>query len=136
MFTFIPWGAFRAFRNKRVTTAFLKDVAKTSYDILRQGILNPPKTGRIYRRKRGMHQASVNISEAEYPANETGALYRSADWTATANKAEIGTDMYYSKYLREGTKRMERRKMSDNAMKEGIDKARGRLGHWAEWKRG
>jgi hypothetical protein len=30
---------------------------------------------------------------------------------------------------------MERRKMSDNALEEGIKQA-GRLGHWVEWSRG
>lgn len=135
MFTFIPWGKFRAFRNKAATTAFFKDVATTSYQILRRGLANPPKTGRIYRRRRGMHQASINIAEAEYPAKDTGALYKSAGKVATATKAEIGTDMFYSKFLREGTKKMRRRKMSDNAMTEGVIKARGRMKHWAEWKR-
>lgn len=135
MFRFIPWGRFRAFRNKAATTAFLKDVAKTSFQILRDGIRNPPKTGRIYKRRRGMHQASVNIREAEFPANDSGALYRSADWHADARKAEIGTSMFYSRFLRDGTKKMQRRKMSDNAMTEGVAKARGRMQHWAEWKR-
>jgi hypothetical protein len=43
----------------------------------------------------------------------------------------IGTNVPYSMYLRRGTTRMQRRKMSDNAMKEGV-KA-GRLGRWMEW---
>lgn len=114
----------------------MKEVAKVSYKILREGIKNPPKTGRIYKRKRGMHQASVNRTAAEYPANDTGALYRSAGKTATATRAEIGTGMFYSKFLRDGTKKMRRRKMSDTAMREGIAISRRTMKHWVEWRRG
>lgn len=135
MFVFTPWRHFRAFRNRAVTTAFMKQVATEGENTLRKGILSPPKTGRIYKRKRGSHQASVNRSAAEYPANDTGALAKSVRKVYTATKAEIGTNMFYSKFLRNGTRKMERRKMSDTAMKLAIAKSRFKLRRWAGWRR-
>lgn len=47
----------------------------------------------------------------------------------------IGTNRPYSIFLRMGTSRMARRKMSDDALKEGM-RAAGRMGRWVEWARG
>jgi len=134
---FTPWGPFKAFRVKSATTSFMRDVANNSYRILREGLKNPPKTGEYYHGKSGRRvRASVNRNAAEYPAMDTGALYRSAGKTSSAARAEIGTNMFYSKFLREGTKKMRRRKMSDTAMRQGIDQSRRMMKHWVVWKLG
>ena len=89
-------------------------------------------TGRIYRRKRGYHQASA---PGEFPANDTGRLLASMKRSVSSDEAKIGTNMFYAKYLREGTRKMARRKMSDDAIKEGVEVNKGRAKGWVAWRK-
>jgi hypothetical protein len=64
----------------------------------------------------------------------SGGMLGSIQTEVGANKMTIGTSQPYSLFLREGTRRMGgRRKMSDDALKEGMSRAR--LGKWVEWTR-
>lgn len=130
---FTPWREFFAFRDRRVTTDFMREAAKEYEDEYKKAIRNPPKTGRMYRRRGGMHQASRALSE--FPANDTGKLQNSAKGTSTALSATVGTTMFYAKFLREGTRRMGRRKMSDNIVQANTPRILARLRGWVVWKR-
>jgi len=68
-----------------------------------------------------------------WPNSRTGRLKSSIRSVVTSDSVTIGTSMPYSGFLRSGTSKMARRKMSDNALEEGV-KA-GRLGRWVEWTR-
>lgn len=81
-----------------------------------------------------MHQASINIARAEYPANDTGRLVKSIRNEATPVSATVGTTIYYGRFLREGTKKMKRRRMSDDAMRAIIPRARAKLRGWLGWR--
>ena len=74
-----------------------------------KGIKNPPKTGRYYRYKGGIHQASA---PGEYPANRSGKLRRSRSFKVQgARKMTIGLSAEYAKYLEEGTQKIAKRKL-------------------------
>lgn len=131
MFKFIPWGPFRAYKDETVIRRFLRGAANETEAAFKQGML-AKKSGRIYNRNGRRHQASAR---GEYPANESGRLFRSFDTVVTSDRMEAGTKMFYSKWLRNGSRMMHRRKMSDNALQEGVPRARGLLKGWATWKR-
>lgn len=130
-FVFTPWRKFCAFRDRKVTSDLMRQIAKDTEKTLRDGILNPPKTGRMYRRKKGLHQAS---RPGEFPANETGKLAQSVRSESTATSATAGTNMFYSKFLREGTRKMARRRMSDDALQIVVPRAMARLRGWVVWR--
>ena len=67
-----------------------------------------------------------------WPANRTGDLKGSIRSEVSGDVLTVGTGEVYSVYLRYGTSRMKRRKMSDNALQEGIGKA-GNIKRWVEW---
>lgn len=133
---FDPWRAFTVKYKQTVVLRFLHDVAKTSETKFRRGVKNPPKTGRLYLINGRQHQASSQRTEAEYPANLSGQLLKSIKSKATANTATVGSNAPHSIYLREGTRNMNRRKMSDSALKEAVPEARRRMGRWAVFTRG
>jgi hypothetical protein len=133
---FKPWGRFYATRDQRLIQRFLSEAADIVLKRLRDGLRNPPKSGRFYtgRSKRRI-QASANRALAEYPARDTGDLLRSAKRRVGRNEMEVGTGMFYSRFLRDGTSKMARRKMSDTAMEESLPQLEGKLGRVAYWKR-
>lgn len=130
-FIFTPWRKICAFRDRKVSSEFLRQVAKDAEAELKRGIRSPPKTGRIYQRKHGRHQAS---RAGEYPANDTGRLANSAKGKSDSVSATIGTTMFYGKFLRNGTRKMARRKMSDSALGVVVPRALGRLRGFVRWK--
>lgn len=132
-FIFTPWRRFLAFRDRGVTSRFLNDAAKDLAKEYKKAIQSPPKTGRFYRRKHGLHQASRPYTE--YPANDTGALARSVTPTSDSDSATIGTTMFYGKFLREGTRKMGRRKMSDNIVRDNTPRILARLRGWVVFRR-
>jgi phage gpG-like protein len=111
----------------------MREAAKEYADEYKKAIRSPPKTGRIYYRKHGRHQASRPYTE--YPANETGALANSVTAKSTEDTATVGTTMFYGKFLREGTRKMARRKMSDNIVKARTPRILARLRGWVVWRR-
>lgn len=134
-FEFKNWNEFGSTLNRPRISGWLGTVRKEAQDIFKAGMLNGPHTGRIYRRKGRLHRASVNSAEAEYPANDTGALLSSLKTRQTKDSATIGTNVFYSRFLRTGTSRMQRRRMSDNAMKESLVKTQSLTG-WVKFARG
>lgn len=133
---FDPWRTFTVKYKQTVVLRFLHDVAKTSETKFRRGVKNPPKTGRLYLINGRQHQASSQRTEAEYPANLSGQLLKSIKSRTTVNSATVGSNAPYSIYLREGTRDMNRRKMSDSALRESVPEARRRMGRWAVFTRG
>lgn len=99
-----------------------KELVKTA----RAGVMNPPKTGRIYRYKRESgryknHQASA---PGEYPANETGAYRKSLGFEVRGGRQmEFGSDSEYGAYLEKGTSRMGPRPTLQKADAENRGKA-------------
>jgi hypothetical protein len=129
---FKPWREFLAVFDKRVVNDFLRAVARDSEKAFKDGIRSP-KSGRMYRRSGGgSHRASA---PGEYPARDTGALEASIGTTVSTWSVTIGTRRFYSRFLRDGTRKMARRKMSDSALTEGVKTARHRLKGFAKWKR-
>lgn len=134
MFTlsFQAWRRFTARRMPKVTTSWLRQIRDESRKAFRRGMTKGPHTGRIYSRRGGRrHQASAS---GEYPAKNSGRLLASLKAQSSPTEAIIGTNAPYSRYLREGTKHMARRKMSDNALQEGRS-AVGSPRGWVAWYR-
>ncbi|UPT53287.1 virion morphogenesis family protein [Synechococcus phage Yong-L2-223] len=52
----------------------------------------------------------------------------------TLTETTIGTNQFYSKFLRDGTRKMARRKMSDDALQEGTEEARKMRFLWVRWR--
>jgi HK97 gp10 family phage protein len=100
--------------NNGIREAF-PDIGKKLKADARRSIRQPPKTGRIYRRRiRGRirnHQASA---PGQPPANMEGALQKTVDYKIKGDELEFGAgdqgDVQYAKYLEDGTKKMKPRK--------------------------
>lgn len=127
---FRGWGKFFASYEQGAVQDWLKHVGDRSLSAFRQG-MSGSHAGRVYRFRGRGHRASRS---GEYPAKRSGALYSSAQTQVSRDKMEIGTNKHYAIYLRTGTSKMKRRKMSDEALKDGM-KTAGRPQRWARWKR-
>lgn len=89
-----------------------KIVVKTAKD----GIKNPPKTGRYYIKNGRRHRAS---REGEYPANQTGELRNSIGYTIEGTrKVSVGARAKYAGFLEDGTKGMGQRPFLKNSVKQ------------------
>lgn len=75
-----------------IKTALYEMGAKVKRNLRRDIRKTSTKTGRMY----GNHQASAS---GEFPANETGRLLKSVDYTARPMEMEFGTNTPYAKYL-------------------------------------
>jgi phage gpG-like protein len=115
--TFQPWRPFIARKKPDTIRKWLRGIGEASKQAFTGGMGGSPPS-----------------SPGEYPAVRTGRLKGSVSFTTTSDSVTIGSNMPYSIYLRMGTYKMARRKMSDNALKEGVEKA-GRLKKWVEWTR-
>ena len=108
---------------KHAIKNWLEEIGKASEEAFRNGMSkhNP---------------APYNNSSApgEWPANRTYDLRNSIRSEVSGDVLTVGTSEIYAVYLRYGTSRMARRKMSDNALQEGIGKA-GNIKRWVEWTR-
>jgi phage gpG-like protein len=123
------WRAFGVNLRRPVINSWLRVVRAKSQEAFARGMLGN-HTGQVYRRKGGRtHQASA---PGEFPANDTGGLLASLKSHQRKDEATIGTDTYYARFLRDGTRHMARRRMSDDALKAGrkaaADKSRGWIG--------
>jgi hypothetical protein len=130
-FRFRPWRTFKAIHEKRNVRRFIEDAANESEDAFKSG-MRSRKSGRVYRIRGRSHKASA---PGEYPARETGALFRSIRTRISNRGFAIGTTKDYAIYLREGTRKMARRRMSDDALQEGLPIARRRMKAWARFDR-
>jgi phage gpG-like protein len=129
---FTPWPTFTANRDKAVDKRWLSNIQKEGVAAFKAGI-NGPHTGNIGRRKGG--GTFIRSAAGEYPARDSGDLLRSLKGQSDQKEAVIGTNVEYSKYLRLGTGKMARRKMSDNALKDGIQAAPAPIG-WVKFAKG
>ncbi|KRR21356.1 hypothetical protein CQ14_06820 [Bradyrhizobium lablabi] len=116
-FSFVPWRPFYARKNDAEIKSWLQRVAKASEAAFKGGMGNYPPAS----------------APGAWPNIRTGNLRGSIRTVVTNDSMTIGSNMHYSRWLREGTSKMVRRKMSDNALKAGM--SAGRLGHWVEWSR-
>lgn len=129
---FSSWNRLKVDYDEVAVRRFLKTVAEESKKAFKKG-MDGPHTGRIRKFRGRSHQASAPLTE--YPANFSGRTKRSITTKVGITGVSIGARSPYSGYLRSGTKRMERRKMSDNALRSGLQIARRKLGSWVEWKK-
>lgn len=116
---------------KRIRHRLRRSLAISGSEINRETvrlIQSPPKTGRLYRFKGGLHQASA---PGEAPANKTGNLSRTNYYKVqSAQELEVGETAEYAGYLEDGTTKMRPRphiiKAIDNMernIKRRLDKA-------------
>ena len=126
---FKPWKTFTAFKDDNDRRIWLHGISEIALEKFKRG-MRSPKSGRVYSRGGRRHRASA---AGEYPAVDSGALLASVDTEVTTNKMTIGTGRFYAAFLRNGTSKMRRRKMSDNALQEALDSA-PRMRHFARWK--
>jgi hypothetical protein len=115
---FSPWGQFHARKKTEEIRRWLRSVGDAGVEAF----------------KGGMGKYPGPSAPGAWPNSRTGRLSGSIRSVVTSDSVTIGTSTPYSGFLRRGTSKMARRKMSDNALEEGM-KA-GRLGRWAEWSRG
>lgn len=106
---FKAWRRFHAEKDGRARYALLDDVGRQSVKVFKSSMGNYPPAS----------------SPGEYPAKRSGRLFRSVDYDVkgAVNEVTVGSDMPYSRFLRSGTRKMARRKMSDDALMEGTEAA-------------
>jgi len=116
--SFVPWKTFRAKKDDATIRRWLKAVGESSEKVF----------------KAGMGKGPSPSAPGAWPNSQTGRLRGSIKSQVSANSVTIGTNTHYSGYLRSGTSKMARRKMSDNALEEGRKGAR--LEQWVKWQHG
>jgi hypothetical protein len=115
---FSPWGQFHARKKREEIHRWLWGIGFAGSEAFRSGMGHYPPSS----------------APGAWPNNRTGRLNKSIHFEATGDSVTIGTSMPYSGFLRSGTSKMARRKMSDNALEEGMKGSR--LGKWVGWSRG
>lgn len=115
-----PWHKFKADLDERVIRAWLATIAQESRKAFMSGTSrhSPPSS-----------------RAGAWPKQRTGALRASIKAEVHGLEVIVSTDRPYSAFLRYGTSKMGRRKMSDTALEIGTQKAEGRMQHWARWER-
>lgn len=117
--SFRQWAPFWAKRDKVAFRRWLKVVAAESEKAFKKMGYYPPAS-----------------SPNQYPAVRSGRLRASIKSKVTDTMVEISSNTPYAGYLRHGTRKMARRKMSDNALKEGMAAAKRRAEKWVGWSHG
>lgn len=128
---FSGWRAFTVFRDMARKRAYLNRMAVESERAFRRGIASS-KSGRVYQRSGGRsHQASA---PGEYPARDSGRHAATISSRVTANEMVVGSDMFYAKFLRDGTTKMAPRRMSQNALQDALARDRVGVGRFAVFR--
>jgi hypothetical protein len=113
---FDPWRPFLARKNYGAISGWLQSIADASEQAFKGGMGNYPPSSK----------------PGAWPNRRTSSLHGSVQAVVEGYSVTVGSNMFYSIYLRQGTAKMGgRRKMSDDALKEGMQN--GRLGRWVEW---
>lgn len=107
---------------RQVTRALMRGALKVEKRAV-EGIIDPPKTGRIYRskhRKGKLHQASA---PGEFPAADSGRLHQSITHAQVPAppgtiRVEVGANAPYAILLELGTSKMEPRPFMAPALRE------------------
>lgn len=126
----IPWKRFYARKNEQALRDWLSNIGSASVTAFRRGM----RTGKSGIKYSG--QARRSSAAGEYPADQTGGLARTIRDDVSRNQVVVGSNAPYSGYLAYGTRKMAARKMSQDALEEGIERASGRMAHWVGWSRG
>lgn len=116
---FKPWRPFLARKRSDVVNRWLRAVGDASVKAFTGGMGSYPPAS----------------APGDWPAVRSGKLQSSVRAEVTNDSMTVGSNQPYSIYLRMGTRKMARRKMSDDALKEGMRAAGGRLNRWVEWSR-
>lgn len=114
---FRPWRRFKAFLDQKLIDQFLISVERESLQAFRRG-MQGPKSGIL---RPGRKRASA---PGEYPAIQSKRLYDTIRATRTKRIVRVSTNRPYSGFLASGTRYMAARKMSKDALREGIQAAR------------
>lgn len=113
---FKPWRHIQAVHDRAAIRAWLARMAQNAQRAFRAG-MEASHGGRVYRRRGGrLHRASA---PGDWPAVDTGALKGSIRTQSSDVQMTIGTGQFYAIFLRKGTRKMARRKMSPEALKKG-----------------
>lgn len=92
------------------------------------GIINPPKTGRVYVRRGKRHQASA---PGEFPAADTGRLHQSiisaVHVSPHSMQIQVSPNVKYADFLEYGTSRMAPRPFMAPAWAQNIDLIRANV---------
>lgn len=131
--SFKPWGRISVSKKVPVLRRWLSAVATESEKVFKAG-MKGPHSGNVARRKDGT--IFLRSTSAQFPAIDSGDLFRSLRKRSDATEAAVGTNMEYSRYLREGTGKMKRRRMSDTALKIGGPRVRDRSRGWVSFNKG
>jgi len=132
LFNFTNWRNFAPTKNLPLLGRWLHNVGDEAQAVFRAGMTGA-HSGLVYRKRGGrLHQASA---PNEYPANDSGRLLASMRKRKRKDEVTIGTTAAHGRYLRSGTSRMRRRKMSDNALLEGGARARQASRGWVVFRR-
>lgn len=123
MIRFTPWRNFHVKSDNRVKLRFMKTIAQEAENYFKKEMVTA-KSGVVYYRAGKRHKASA---PGEFPASETGRLRASISSRFNIREAVVGSNMSYSRWLREGTQFMQRRKMSDDALKHAMQTAKPTL---------
>ena len=130
LIAFKPWKPFKVDEDPKAARRFLRSVALESKKSFREGI-EGPKSGRWYARRPRRSSAP-----GEFPASQTGRLLRSVRSEYNDTSATVGSSVPHSKWLREGTRFMQPRQMSVEALREGFSKSRHLLKRMVGFTRG
>lgn len=87
---------------QRAIEASALEVRKTAIKNISSGA----RSGKTYRKKRGLHIASA---PGEYPKTDTGRLVASIRTDFGTGYALVGSDLDYSAFLEKGTRKMDKR---------------------------
>src|SRR5262245_21571612 len=115
---FTGWRPFRARKNSREIKRWLRAVGDASVKVFKGGMGKYPPAS----------------APGAWPNIRSGKLRASIKADVVGEEVIVSSNTRYASFLRTGTTRMARRKMSDNALQEGSKKAR--LNKWAGWFQG
>lgn len=123
---FTPWHRFYARKVPGAIERWLREVGEASE--------------RIWKSSMGQGSPGNYSAPGAWPFVQSGHMKSTIAIEVTSDSMTIGSNAYrgaipYSLYLREGTPggQMSRRKMSDDALKEGLKGAH--ITRWVEWSR-
>jgi hypothetical protein len=114
---FTPWRPFYARKDPETIKSWLRAIGDASKAAFIGGMGSYPPAS----------------SPGAWPNVRSGSLLSTISVEVTADEMTIGSNMFYSAYLRSGTSKMARRKMSDDALKEGMAASEGVLARWVHW---
>lgn len=129
---FTGWRLFKAGLDEKEMQRWLETVARISAQHMREKITGP-HTGKIGYRKGGGR--FIRSAPGEFPANDSGELLASVKGVAFKNKAFVAANTPHSTYLRKGTRRMAKRKMTIEALAYGIRASSHLRDGFIEWLR-